>query len=1640
MANKVLDYEARIKNLQEIEEKLKSLSVDISVKGASQITKSFQSLSDSSIKLASNLKRLEAQFISTGAAKDKFITNLKQLESVFTSLSQSLKGIKVSGNVQASSSGNTTTSASAWTLRKYMEQGQKKLEQSFSNYRRDRRPNVGNAFQDQEYRHNTGNLGYSSLGFQRSPKGQAYENQLYKINNNARSNLEKQAIADAKYYARIFNDNVKAEKVRAAQEREGYIFGKPYDYINRQPLGPPSPFIPHISSPSLYRKPIGPNQPPPPPPPPPLPPPPYSRIYPGLSANAQNYFTKTNQANQTQAQTGGLTPFQIRSGRLDQRIEEAKSKVQDLVGEQVLDKIFGGSRFDKARQGIASNAGISQSLLPTKSKFFDPSRLTKGSNPSSLLLTTLLGGFQEGAAGAVGGSVFGAPGILAGAVAAKAFGEAIGGVTEHLKAASEAAFELDRSALAISATLGINTVRKRNGQRIGDAEASELNDKEADRLITAARKTLLPLGLSTEFASTTTRALTQGFSGTQGFSDEFIAKVAPRIGAFTALADKTLLDQPTRYAKDISDILNKSPNARSTQLGSFISRNAPEIFTARTAEEFDKATRALDKYVEKLKDSNDALVQRLQIEGRFKNVQIEVGKSYNEASNSGLRAFNRNIKGVDLESGAQTVGAIGGGIAAIGLGVIAEAINLVGKVSNTTSDAFKGLVSWLKQINEYIFKLTGGHFGVNPKSLVPKPVKKDDTTSEAAPLKNLNSILNSLGLGEGKLGQSNLDYTSKLPQFQLYQIKQIQNQAASNKEFNDLLTPTDKTSLLRLKAEGQEKLDKIKIDSNFNSFFHDDKIASARAERASAETGLKDRRNVLQEAQFAQSEFLKVNKKGKLSPEETSEGNRLQATVEQAQQDYNKALVRTQHAQEAETAAIEDRTKSERQIRNANENLQEVLFKEVRSRKDLNQQIELNAKKLREFNETGKEAANRGAESEILSQAQRVKDLGGHTQFDYILNNKALKKQYELTEASAQLNDTLNKHGLQGDNNEVATHLIPDNGTGSFQLELQHQEEGFKDAIDSADHELDLLAKAVRDAREAMDELNKVARSLKKSPNKIGGPGTGSVNQGNNPTDPGLSTNSPPGYTPPGVVNPGNNPSKIPPAWPKKPGIPGSIDGKSIPPLTGPGTIDGKPIPPLFPGTGQMDGVPFSSPQEGGASWREYMKRWRSSSPDDVMSKTPPTNPAGAWAQKYNNGLIKMPPLIDKGHRISDGRGGYINSQGEYTKEPLKGGIFNSLHPKSGKLVDPPFYTPGGPSKFAIPPAPLDFVSKPEGLKAIAGLLPGLKPANLLQGHAERKFDRDIVKRGSRNASDIAWGSPNAKRLNTGRYPAEIIKYAQEAERATGVPVEVSLAQWGLESGYGKHTPDATNNPFGMQLGKKTSMPHTTFIKADLGSSPDSTMPHFEYANFRKFESTEDAFIKHGKDLMNPKGPYKGSIKYKDNLPEYVRRMGKVYAKDPEYSKKLLSIIKRDKLSQLAAPKSALLPPLNDLAHLRKDDYGDMRSEASGGLMLDAAAYGQHLKHLPSQSSLQAGQIEGILSKAKLNYKDGMEEDAREDNIWGMRPNYSKDFFKSEAHKVKNSIDSNKAVAKPHKDKISKADIQEAMQTAMQMALNSHFA
>ena len=143
--------------------------------------------------------------------------------------------------------------------------------------------------------------------------------------------------------------------------------------------------------------------------------------------------------------------------------------------------------------------------------------------------------------------------------------------------------------------------------------------------------------------------------------------------------------------------------------------------------------------------------------------------------------------------------------------------------------------------------------------------------------------------------------------------------------------------------------------------------------------------------------------------------------------------------------------------------------------------------------------------------------------------------------------------------------------------------------------------------------------------------------------------------------------------------------------------------------------------------------------------------------------------------------------------------------------------------------------------------------------------------------------------------PADVIAAAKAADARWHIPASVQLAQWALESGWGKHVPPGSNNYFG--------------IKARIGE-PCSTAGTKEVINgnvvsinagFRVFKDAAECFDYHAQ-LLATNPVYAPARAFLPNLKMFCNALGGAtpqhpsYATDPAYGQKLMAIIQGSNL------------------------------------------------------------------------------------------------------------------------------------------------
>lgn len=121
-----------------------------------------------------------------------------------------------------------------------------------------------------------------------------------------------------------------------------------------------------------------------------------------------------------------------------------------------------------------------------------------------------------------------------------------------------------------------------------------------------------------------------------------------------------------------------------------------------------------------------------------------------------------------------------------------------------------------------------------------------------------------------------------------------------------------------------------------------------------------------------------------------------------------------------------------------------------------------------------------------------------------------------------------------------------------------------------------------------------------------------------------------------------------------------------------------------------------------------------------------------------------------------------------------------------------------------------------------------------------------------------------------GRFTSEEINLAKKVQDRYGVPASVTLAQYALESGYGKSTV-GRNNYFN--------------IKGNGNGG------------YRNYSSKEESFMDFGKLLSSKR--YTDKTSSAGSVQEYVQGVKNAgYAEDSNYVSKVMSIIKSNNLTQ----------------------------------------------------------------------------------------------------------------------------------------------
>ncbi len=169
-------------------------------------------------------------------------------------------------------------------------------------------------------------------------------------------------------------------------------------------------------------------------------------------------------------------------------------------------------------------------------------------------------------------------------------------------------------------------------------------------------------------------------------------------------------------------------------------------------------------------------------------------------------------------------------------------------------------------------------------------------------------------------------------------------------------------------------------------------------------------------------------------------------------------------------------------------------------------------------------------------------------------------------------------------------------------------------------------------------------------------------------------------------------------------------------------------------------------------------------------------------------------------------------------------------------------------------------------------------------------------------------------------FPPEIIAAAQASEKywwanaRVKIPASVTLAQWAIESAYGRSM-SGRNNPFGI----KATKAQIAAGRATVRSTKEFVNGRWTVQNlpFADYDSLADAFTAHAELLATSK--YYVKSRHADSAEQFARDLTGIYATAPNYGDKLISIMRQNNLTQFdASPVSKPATEL-PLAHEGQD-------------------------------------------------------------------------------------------------------------------------
>lgn len=134
--------------------------------------------------------------------------------------------------------------------------------------------------------------------------------------------------------------------------------------------------------------------------------------------------------------------------------------------------------------------------------------------------------------------------------------------------------------------------------------------------------------------------------------------------------------------------------------------------------------------------------------------------------------------------------------------------------------------------------------------------------------------------------------------------------------------------------------------------------------------------------------------------------------------------------------------------------------------------------------------------------------------------------------------------------------------------------------------------------------------------------------------------------------------------------------------------------------------------------------------------------------------------------------------------------------------------------------------------------------------------------------------------------PPAIAAAAIAANRRRRIPASLSLSQWALESGHGRHEPPGSNNPFGIK-----AKPHAPGVLVSTREEDSAGHSYFIRTCFAQFPSEEAAFDAHAQLLAEAPCYARMRAYLPGDVRAACRALTGVYATAHNYGDVLWSVI-----------------------------------------------------------------------------------------------------------------------------------------------------